>query len=215
MVPQHTKNRRSDGSYRLNHYYACGRYLNKGGTACQANSVRADDAEEKVLANLSEIFTNTFWVRRISAAIRERYEAEVKPLQELRARAEARLADIAKVQDDLLRRYENDRIEQDTFLAEMQALKAEKETCQKTLAESCPAEEMPAYWSEDGLRAAFGAFRKVLEQAEADKRRELIRNMIVAIKVNEVRQVSEIELRLPTIAAVGDAAEMIPLSVAI
>lgn len=81
-------------------------YHNKGSTACKANSVRADHAEEKVLAWLHEFLINPFWIRRVTEAIKQRYEVNTKPLEDERKKQEQGVADIVQQQKDLLRHYE-------------------------------------------------------------------------------------------------------------
>ncbi len=209
MIPTHTKNRRSDGSYRYNYYYACGAYLNRGSAACKPNSVRADNAEDKVMAWLQEFLTSPFWLRRVAESIRQRYEAIAKPRLDERKQAEERLANIAKSQSELLRRYEDDVLDRESFMAEMQRLKAEKEGWQAELTNSGPVAEVSASWSMDDIRGAFRSFRQVLVQAKADQKRQLIRNLIASIKVNAERQVSELELHLlPSLAAAGEVEAM-------
>lgn len=209
MVPTHTKNKRSDGSYRSNHYYACGSYLNRGSAICRPNHIRADQAEDKVLTWLQEFLTSSFWLCRVTEAIRLRYEAITKPRRNERQQAEQQLASIAKRQSELLRHYEDDALGRESFLAEMQQLKAEKERWQAKLTASEPKAEFAATWSIDDVRGAFRAFRQVLVQAKSDQKKQLIRNLIAKIKVNADRQVSEIELKLmPDLAANGEVETM-------
>ena len=215
MIPTHSKNRRSDGSYRYNYYYTCGAYLNKGSNACKANNVRADDAEEKVLAWLHEFFTSPFWLRRVAESIRKRYEAVANPQLDEKRQAEQAFASIAKNQSELLRQYEEDVLDKAAFLEAMQSLKAEKENWQAKLAASLPVSELPACWTMEDIRGAFRSFRQVLLQAKAEQKRMLIRNLIASIRVNAERKVSEIELHLvPALSATGEA-ECVSIQVAI
>lgn len=209
MVPTHTRNKRSDGSYRYNYYYACGAYLNRGSAACKPNSVRADNAEEKVVDWLHDFLTSPLWLRRVMEAIRQRYEAVTKPRLDERKQAEQHLSNIAKNQRELLRRYEEDILDRESFMAEMQRLKAVKEDWHAKLANDEPAADVSVYWSTEDIRGVFRSFRQVLMQAKADQKRQLIRNLIASIKLNRERQVSEIELSLmPSLAATGEVEAM-------
>lgn len=204
MIPTHTKNRRSDGSYRYHYYYICSAYHNKGRAVCKPNSVPADNAEEKVMAWLQDFLASPFWLQRVTEAIRQRYEAISRPRLEGLRHAKQQLANIIKSQSELLRRYEDDMLDRESFMAEMQRLKSEKESWQATLVESDLSEEFSTDWSVEDVRSAFHSFRQVLKQASAEQKRQLLRNLIAGIKVNMERQVSEIELKLtPTLAAAG------------
>ena len=215
MIPKHTRNRRSDGSYRYHYYYACGAYLNGGASVCKANSVLADNAEEMVITWLNEFLTSPFWRHRVAEAIQQRYETIAKPKLNERKQAEQYLTNIAKSQSEILRSYEDDVLDRESFMAEMQRLKAEKEDWQAKLMESEPVTTSSTCWSSEDVRGAFRSFRQVLVQAKADQKRQLIRNLIARIKVNAKRQVSEFELNLmPTLAADGTA-EPMSLQVAI
>lgn len=215
MVSKHVRKKRNDGTYHYNYYYACGAYHNKGSTACKANSVRADNAEEKVLAWLHEFLMNPFWIRRVTEAIKQRYEIKTRPLEDERKKQEQGVANIAQQQNDLLRRYEEDILDRESFLAEMQRLKVEKEDWQARLAKCEPETEVSACWSTEEIKAVFRSFSQVLAKAEADQKRQLIRNLIARIKVNNERQVSEIELQLMLGMSNGNAGETFPLQVAI
>ena len=214
MVPTHTKNRRKDGSYRINHYYACGAYLNKGSTVCKAHSVRAVDADAKVLTWLQEFLTSPFWLRRVSAAICQQYEQAVLPQIEQREQAERKLSELGRQSKELLRRYEEGFLDKPAFLAAMGELAAEKESWQAALTKSTPTAEQPDCWSEADIRAAFRVFQKVLLQAKPEQKRKLIRQLAHRIYVNEERQVAGIDLQLPS-AAVTEQAESLPLRIAI
>lgn len=219
MTPQHTKNQRVDGSYRINHYYKCGAYLNKGKTACQCNSVRADDAEETVLAWLQKIVSSPFWIRRITQTIKDRYEAQHKPIAIEHDKLVRQIEDISRKQNQLLRQYEDELIERIEFLAAIQKVKTDKEAYQTRLANLNMEIDMVrsphSEWSADDIKGAFRAFAKVLEKAHPEQKRQLIRNLIAKITVNERRQVSDIELRLPLAMNEERSEEIIVLNAAI
>lgn len=215
MIPTHNKKRLSDGSYRYYYYYACGAYFNRGSTACKANSVRADAAEEKVLAWLHQFFTSPFWLRRVAESIRKRYEAVANPQLNEKKQAEQALASIAKSQSELLRQYEEEVLDKAAFLEAMQRIKAEKENWQAKLAANLPVSEVPVCWTTEDIRGAFRSFQQVLIQAKAEQKRMLIRNLISSVRVDEKRQVSEIEMHLmPALSAAGEA-ERVSIQVAI
>ncbi len=214
MVAIHSKKRRKDGTYLYNYYYACGAYHNQGRTVCKSNIVRADHAEEKVLTWLHEFLTSPLWMRRVMEVIKQRYGIKARPLDECK-KLEKGLTDITRQQHDILRRYEEDILDRDTFLAEMQRLKRDKENCQLRLSECMPEQEIPACWSTEEMKAAFRSFRQVLVKAEINQKRQLVRNLIATISVNENRQVSGIELQLVFGTSSDSVGEIVPLNVAI
>ena len=215
MVPKHVRNRRMNGTYHYHYYYVCGAYHNKGSAACKANSIRADDAERKVLTWLQTFLASPFWMVRVMQAIKERYNIETRPLEAERKKVEQYLAGIAKKQTDLLRRYEDDVLDREAFLMQMQRLKAEKEELKDRLAACKPENELPASWSVEEMKAAFRSFSEILIKATANQKRQLIRNMISKIIVNKERHISEIQLQLIPEIGNGNVVEALPLQVAI
>jgi site-specific DNA recombinase len=203
MIPMHTKAKRSNGTYRYNYYYACGTYLNKGSAECKSNLVVANEAESKVLTWLNQFFSSPFWLGKVTEAIQKRMQAVNKPILYECKQAEQHLVRIERSQSELLRRYENDLISKDSFLAEMQQLKNEKAGWQSQLVDSKPVPTTISSWSKEDIQGAFHSFQRVLTQASADRKRHLIRNLFSRIVVNDKRQVAEVELNpMPVIADV-------------
>ncbi|MCE5286069.1 MAG: recombinase family protein [Pelosinus sp.] len=203
MIPMHTKGKRSDGTYRYNYYYVCSAYLNKGSAVCKSNLVVAEESEHKVLIWLMQFFTSPFWLEKVTYAIQKRMEAINKPILYECKQVEQHLVRIERCQSELLRRYENDLISKDSFLAEAQRLKNEKAGWQGQLTTNKPVTTTMASWSKEDIQGAFRSFQRVLMQASADKKRHLIRNLFSRIVVNDKRQVAEVELNpMPVIADV-------------
>lgn len=199
MVPTHTKGKRKDGTFRINYYYACSRYLNKGKSVCKAHSVRADEAEKTVLDWLHQMLTNPFWIKKVADSIKHRHESKVNPLASKQQEAQQKLSAIAKAQGELLKKYENDCLELEAFLQQMQQLKVEKELWQTRLeqAEANVEGVSEHSWSITDITSAFRSFKQILEQAGVEPQKQLIRTLITKVKVNETCKVAEIEWKLP------------------
>jgi site-specific DNA recombinase len=213
MLPARVKSKRADGSYRVNYYYNCSAYQNQGKAVCKANSVRAIEAENKVLTWLSDLLSSPFWFKCVLQVIEERLAARGGPEEHSRKAIEASLADIARKQADLLRRYEDDLVGREAFLKAMQAYARVKEEGQRKLAALEPEEEPAPTWSVQDLKKAFRSFRAILDKAPAERQRQVIRALIGAVRVNSQRQVAGLELILP----VGDvsAGASVPFYVAV
>lgn len=203
MVPSHAKNRRKNGTFRLNHYYICSAYLNKGRTVCRPNNIRADGVEEEVFIWLDDILNNPFWIKKIARTIKEKNLGESN-----NQKMKARLEDIVLRQKELLVKYENGRICKEDMVVEAQALKLEKEKLSASLVANDENKEQ-LKWSEKDIQVAFKQLHIILAKATADKKRKLIRAMVEKVLVNNNRQIAEIELRAPLPVRVGvDGAAM-------
>lgn len=197
MVPCHTKAKRADGSYRINHYYACGNYMNKGRAVCRSNSVRADEAEREVLNRLWAFLCAPDWTEKIPERIAERRVEEYRPQQEDRAKTEKRLKEITKEQKEIFMRYEMGTLDQQAFANEMRRLKTEKEECQVKLSfanEDNGQSDCNELCGE--VEVVLKSFRQVLEQASPEEKRRLIRTLVASIKVDKNRRVRDVEIRL-------------------
>ena len=199
MLPTHVKGKRKDGSFRMNYYYSCGQYLNKGKSACTSRTIRADIAEQAVLNWLLAFLTKPFWIKKVIEAIRQNYNSTVKPREDKRQEAEACLVAIAKKQSELLQSYENNKLSREAFLQKMQRLKSEKETWQEQLNQNDPIDEQSteACWSEAEITLAFRSFRAILQEADAATKRQLIRALIAKVNVGQDRASFSMEWKLP------------------
>lgn len=212
MVAGKVKARRKDGSYRTNYYYTCSEYLNKGKIACRANSVRANEAEEKVLAWLAEFLSNPFWIKKVWETIAQSQQSQDMPIVSERGQLERKLLEIASEQKKLLLEYEDSHIDKEDFIKEMEGLKTEKQDCETNLSRLQPSKSAALYWTLDDVKSAFGSFRQVLKGATIEKKRQLIRTLIAQISVNDERKVESMELKIPLLTDAGQEFGRINLS---
>ncbi len=210
MLPIHVTSKRKDGTFRMNYYYACGAYLNKGKTACHANSVRAGDAEEKVLEWLHEILTSPFWIYKVTEAIKQSQNGMDLPQEAERKMIQDRLTAITKQQKQILVYYENGVLSRDAFLLEAQALKIEKQELAASM-EKVQSAEHQVEWAVEEIKATFHQLRFLLRKASAEKQKALIRALVTKIYVNDHRQVAELELKVPLPSTEGEEERLLRL----
>lgn len=163
MVAGKVKTRRKDGSYRINYYYTCSAYLNKGKIACRANSVRASEAEEKVLTWLTEFLSNPFWLKKVWKTIAQSQQRQDMPVVHERKQMEKRLLEIASEQKKVLLQYEDSHIDKEEFIKTMESLKADKQECEANLSGLQIPTSSVLHWTLDDVKSAFSSFRQVLK----------------------------------------------------
>ena len=195
MIPTHTSWKSKKGIKRYYYYYTCGAYLNKGHAVCKCNNVKAIDAEEKVIAFLSEFFSKVFWRTYVIKVIKQKSQTSNAPLCENRRQLEKKLSEIAKKQSEKLKLYENDVLDKETFLIQMKQLKSLKDAFYEELVECEDEGIKPCKWSDAEIEKVFKNFSEILKEADAGKKRQLIRSLVKAIYVDSSRKVSEIELK--------------------
>jgi site-specific DNA recombinase len=207
MLPMHAKSRRRDGTFRINYYYACGAYLNKGKTACCANSVRAIEAEGKVLQWLGEILSNPFWINKVIKEVKQKQNALGIPQEAEWKEINSSLTIIAEKQKQILTDYENESLSREIFLSEAQRLKLERQQLIGKR-EVIRNVENGVKWASEEIKAAFFQIRTKLSTASAIKKRELIRALVAKVNVNQNREVAELELNVP-MSLLDDNQEML------
>lgn len=212
MVAGKVKTRRKDGSYRINYYYICSAYLNKGKIACRANSVRANEAEEKVLTWLTEFLSNPFWLKKVWETIAQSQQKQDMPVVHEREELERRLLEIASEQKKLLLQYEDSHIDKEDFIKTMEGLKTEKQDCEANLSGLQLPTSSALHWTLDDVKSAFGSFRQVLKGTVLEKKRQLLRTLITQISVNDERKVESMELKIPLLTDAGQQVSRINLS---
>lgn len=195
MIPTHSSWENKAGIKMYYYYYTCGAYLNKGSSVCKGNNVRAIDAEEKVMLFLSNILGEVFWQRKVIKALKQKNQCTNTPIIEKRKQIEKNLAEIAKKQSENLKLYENDMLDKETFLTNMKQLKGLKETFQTQASECQYEDDNTCKYSDSDVEEALQKMNLVLQQADSDRKKELIHSLIKAIYVDYSRQPSEIELR--------------------
>lgn len=82
MVASTTVNKLKDGTKKTIRYYTCGRHKNQGASVCKANSVRADYAEEYIMAKLQDIFLDEIHLKAVVEKINTDNTSKIKPLEE-------------------------------------------------------------------------------------------------------------------------------------
>ena len=197
MVPTHTKSRRKNGTFRINHYYVCNAYINKGSSACRANSVSAGAVDAVVLRWLSDALSGAFWRRKVIDTLHRRSIARANPLLANRKHAEETLEKLKEKQRELLLAYESGNLDKEPFRQEAVTLQAEKGNWQRTLDSAEQKAPPEVSMSPDQIRLAFKDLHKILKQASGTELKRLVHALVAKVTLDENRCVSGMELRFP------------------
>lgn len=77
-IASNTTNRLKDGTKRQIRYYSCQQFRYKGSSVCSANSVRADDIEERVKSEILKLLNQPFILKKVVASANNRaHEASI------------------------------------------------------------------------------------------------------------------------------------------
>lgn len=197
MVPFHTKATRKNGSIRMNHYYVCGSYSNRGSTACRPNTIPASPVENETLSRFENMLTNKRLLSEIITRINRRSrEAEV-PLREQLTQTAMKLKQLEIQQRRCYELFEDEHIGHVELVEKLEALKQATATLnenQRQL-ETKLAELESSAVSLKEVRRALKSMFKSFHAIEAGKRNALFRGFIQSVQVPPNRDVSEMHIQ--------------------
>lgn len=194
MIPQHVKNKRKDGSYRINHYYICNKYHNQGISVCKPNSVPALEAEEKVMNWLEEFIFQPNILNDILEEIKERNLGIQKGNGNNLTALSTQIKDVEKLQQELIRLYEDDKIARDEFLKQLTQYKLEKEKLLFKLdKQQLDKVDNKMLLNEVNVMELVASLKKSWFNISLQRKVQVIRAAINKVTVNEQRKVDVIE----------------------
>ncbi|MFI8712161.1 hypothetical protein [Brevibacillus brevis] len=197
MVSQRATRKNKNGEIKYTLYYQCGQFANKGSAVCRANSVRADYAEEAILARIEKIVSQPQITEDVARELGQRQEVDKEPLEQEMKHLEKELADIKRKIGKHMALYENDMLEVEILKARLQELKEIEERLLVRKAEienrlhSGDAAPIPF----EVLKGMLRQFRNVFKRADHGKRKQLVHSMIKEIKVTGDRKIERIDWR--------------------
>jgi site-specific DNA recombinase len=196
MVAARTTNTLKDGSKKKIRYYSCGMHRNKGTLACNANSVRADEAEKYVFKRIKKVMLNKKMLEDIVKNLNETRLKIVKPL-------ELEIAHINKQKETYLERkrrvfdlYEMGELPSDLLKERLKEIEAHLEQLELRKIEINrqialnSSEPIPL-----GLvKEAMTDFEKLITNADKEQRKMFLQLIINKITVGEDRKIDNIEI---------------------
>lgn len=107
MVPHITTYKRKDGTKRKHRYYECGDFHNKGTVACNANSVRAFEAEERVFSLIKNFIQNDEQIREKIQGINQNNSQHENAFQQEIDELNKRINELNDLQERYFHAFEN------------------------------------------------------------------------------------------------------------
>ncbi|GAA4724180.1 recombinase family protein [Brevibacillus fulvus] len=195
MVAQRATRKNKNGEIKYTLYYQCGQFANKGSAVCRANSVRADYAEEEILARIEKIVSQPQITADVAKELGQRQEVDKEPLEQELKHVDKKLADLKRKISKYFVLYENDQLEAEELrkrvreLSEMeQRLSIRKAEIENQL-KSGDITPIPF----EVLKGMLREFRKVFKRADHVKRKQLVHALIKEITVTSGRKIDKIE----------------------
>lgn len=197
MVPSHSKAIRKNGNIKMNHYYVCGNYTNKGPTACKANAIPASPVENETLSRFQSMLTNKRLLNEIITRINRRSREAGTPLREQLAQTAMNLKQLEKKQRRCYELFESEDIGHVELVEKLESLKQATATLnekQRQL-ETKLAELENSAVSLKEVRRALKSLFKSFHSIEAGERNALLRGFIQSVHVPPNRDVAEMNIQ--------------------
>ncbi|TBL77414.1 recombinase family protein [Paenibacillus thalictri] len=200
MVTGRSKGYRKDGTFRLNHYYVCSSYNNRGFIACRQNAVRADDMENWFFRHVRKLVTDTGLLEHVVAAVNSKRNTDRKPLEDERRRLEKEMASFDHRQQRCFELFEDGHIDRKSFVERLNELKEQKAVLQAELKEIEEKLSDPLTESVDAerIRSALLQFRKLLQTAPIKQQRRLLRGLFDKITLPPDRNIQNAVIHCST-----------------
>ena len=199
MTISRSTSKRKDGTRRVNEYYSCGNWKNKGTSVCNSNSIRVEVADEYVLNKIMEIINNESILKKVVDNINQNKSTKLKPMleqleqinKEIEKLTSKKSKNIELFEDGILDKSElsirvkviNDDIEKLKYRE--QELKQDLQ-----LAEGDPI-------SFELVNEVMQRFKEVfLEMSTSQQRKQLIHLLVSKITINKEREIDSIEIQI-------------------
>lgn len=197
MVPAHKKAVRKDGNVRMDHYYVCGNYRNKGTIVCKANTIPASPVENETLSRFEQMLTDKGLLNQIVSRINRRNKEIEKQLREQLAQTVMKLKQLEKQQRRCYEQFESERIELVEFVEQLESMKQATATLNESRRqlESKLAELERSAVSLKEVRNALKKLFKTFHTIEVGKRNALLRGFIQSVHVPPDRDVTGIQIQ--------------------
>lgn len=196
MVAARTTNTLKDGTKRRFRYYSCGLFKNKGSSACSANSVRADEAEEYVFSRIKDVILNERVLKDIVANLNRTRVEVIKPLEENKKFVDRQIESHMVKKKRVFDLYEDGHLpkemlterlkEIETILEQMEARKVD--ILDKIKMNS--SDEIPF----ELVKETIEDFDKLLSSADKDQRKMFLQLIVNKITVGDNRKIDTIEI---------------------
>ncbi len=192
--------KRKDGARRVNEYYSCGNWKNKGTSVCNSNSIRVDVADKYVLDKIMELINYEYILRKVIDNINKNKSTKLRPTLE---QLEQINKDIEKLTDKKSKNIELfedgilDKSELSTRVKsindDIDKLKYREQELKQDL-QLAEGEPIPF----EVIKEVMQRFKEVfIGMSTSQQRKQLIHFLLVSkITINKEREIDSIEIQI-------------------
>lgn len=200
MVPAISTYTRKDGTKIKHRYYECGNFHNKGTTACNSNSVRADETEEYIFSIIKQLLQDekTF-KKKILGICKSTKDKESIQKQEM-SDFEIRLSQLNELQERYFRAFEEKLFPIDLLQERLKQVAEEKTAVEEALIEIQRKlnQQIQKPIPPELIKKLLQKFVSVYEVATREQKKHLIQLLVKRIKIVNLpkrqRKIKSVEL---------------------
>ncbi|MEW9122024.1 MAG: recombinase family protein [Thermotaleaceae bacterium] len=195
MVSSRTINKNKNGERIVRRYYSCGNFRSKGSNVCNANSVRADEAEQYVYHRIKEVVNNPKILKDIVSNINKQKKSSILPLKNELQQIEKKISQFEAKRKKYFDLYEEDAIDREMLVKRLDELKEETNALysRKSEIEWDLGDENSQPIDYGFVKTILERLDKVLKEAASQKIKALLHLIVKRICVKD-RQIEKIEL---------------------
>ncbi|EJA6689685.1 TPA: recombinase family protein [Clostridioides difficile] len=191
--------KRKDGTRRINEYYSCGNWKNKGTAVCNSNSIRVEVADEYVLNKIMDLINNESILRKVVDNINNNKSTKLKPTleqleqinKEIENLTDKKSKNIELFEDGILDKSELS-IRVKSINDDIEKLKYREQELKQDL-QLAEGEPIPF----EIIKEVMKRFKEVfLGMSTSQQRKQLIHLLVSKITMNEKREVDSIEIQI-------------------
>ena len=191
--------KRKDGTRRINEYYSCGNWKNKGTAVCNSNSIRVEVADEYVLNKIMDLINDESILRKVVDNINNNKSTKLKPIlqqleqinKEIEKLTDKKSKNIELFEDGILDKIELS-IRVKSINDDIEKLKYREQELKQDL-QLAEGDPIPF----DIVNEVMKRFKEVFfEMSTSQQRKQLIHLLVSKITINKEREIDSIEIQI-------------------
>lgn len=191
--------KRKDGTRRINEYYSCGNWKNKGTAVCNSNSIRVEVADEYVLNKIMDLINDESILRKVVDNINNNKSTKLKPTLEQLEQINKDIEKLTDKKNKNIELFEDgilDKSELSTRLKaindDIEKLKYREQELKQDL-QLAEGEPIPF----EIINEVMQRFKEVfLGMSTSQQRKQLIHLLVSKITINKEREIDSIEIQI-------------------
>ncbi|MCI9978110.1 recombinase family protein [Clostridioides difficile] len=191
--------KRKDGTRRINEYYSCGNWKNKGTAVCNSNSIRVEVADEYVINKIMELINDESILKKVVDNINKDKYTKLKPTLEKLEQINKEMRSIVSKRDKNIEIFELGAVNKSVLVEKLKAINDDIEKLkyreQELKQDLQRVEGEPI--SFEIIKEVMQRFKEVfLEMSTGQQRKQLVHLLVSKITINKEREIDSIEIQI-------------------